>query len=118
MKTPIVSPKAAHIITIAVVILGVAALFYFRMLWPESLLVIGLGLAVKQFLARHIFDPIATLVIFGAMYIATKWNVGWTVLIPLPALIFVLGAFVVIHEYFLRRENQSSFSDGEAPDDF
>jgi hypothetical protein len=85
------------------------------MLWPEPLLIIGLGLAIRQFLLGHVFDPIATLVVFILTYAMTRWQIGWGVLIPLPAIIYVLGAFILVHEYFLRKESKGSSS---GPDEF
>lgn len=116
MSLPQLSPKARHIITILVVLLGGGALFYYNMLWPEIILIVGLAIALKQFLAGSVFDPAASLVVFGAMYGTTKMNIGWTVLIPLPALIFVIGAFILIHEYFMRKEKSSG--GGIDSDDF
>lgn len=112
------SPTTTHILTALVVLAGGGALLYFDMLWPEIVLIIGLAIALKQYLGGSLFDPIASLVVFGAMYVTTKMNIGWEVLIPLPALIFVIGFFILIHEYFLRKERSSRSSGGIDSDDF
>ncbi len=115
MNRPNFSKTTRHVITALIVVLGGSALFYFDLLWPEIILVVGLAIALKQFLAGAIFDPLASLVIFGCMYISVKMNMGWEILIPLPALIFVIGVFILLHEYFLRKEQ---LEDSIDPDDF
>jgi hypothetical protein len=111
MNRPNFSKTTTHVLTALIILVGGGALLHFDMLWPEIVLIIGLALALKQFLNGSVFDPIASLVIFGSMYLTTKINIGWEVLIPLPALIFVVGFFILLHEYFLRKEKPENSMD-------
>lgn len=111
MNRPNLSKTTTHVLTALIILAGGAALLYFDIIWPEIILIVGLAIALKQFLNGSVFDPIASLVIFGSMYVTTKMNIGWEVLIPLPALIFVVGFFILVHEYFLRKERSQNSMD-------
>ncbi len=113
MSRPNLSTTARHVITVITILAGAGTLFYFESLWPEIILVIGLAIALKQFLGGATFDPIASLIIFGCMYTSIKGDLGWGILIPLPTLIFVVGFFILIHEYFLKKESSDHSMDSD-----
>ena len=61
-----------------------------RAWWPGVILIVGIPLAVRQFLVARYRDAIMTAVVFAGSYITIVYDIDWELFLPA---LFVLGAF-------------------------
>ena len=98
MAKPIMSNHKAQILALCLFIICVAIMFSIKSWWPEVLLVIGIPLALKQYLNGHRFDMISSLIVFVGGYITVKFKIAWEVVLPV---IFTLGGlYILLREFF------------------
>lgn len=103
MKKLFISKNKAKALSLGLFIVGLAIMFLSAKWWPGIMLVIGLPLALKQFLNSRHYDAFISLFIFVGFFIITNFNINWKVLVPV---LFILSAI-----YTLCREWVVSFYD-------
>jgi hypothetical protein len=97
-RRPITSRRKARAISSALLLLGLAGLFWGFAWWPNIMLVIGLPLALRQFLLGRTYDMIVILLVFVGGYITNAFDLSWEVFLPV---IFSIGAiFILFKEFF------------------
>ncbi len=96
MQTPFSSKKSILLLAFALFLLGIACMIYFKAWWPYSLLVLGLPLAIKQFLEKRCWDSLFTLIVFVGFFSLIKFDIPWKILLNV--------FFVVSAVYLLCRE--------------
>ncbi len=105
MAQQIISKRRAQSITLALFLVGLAILSYLDAWWPGVMLVIGIPLAIRQYLMGKRHDSLVTIFIFIGFFFITKFNIAWKILVPI---LFILAAC-----YILSREFLSSFQESE-----
>jgi 4-hydroxybenzoate polyprenyltransferase len=92
-----VSRKRAKAFSAALFLVGLASLTFLGW-WPGIMLVIGLSLALRQFLLGHHYDMVVTLLVFGGGFLTLAFSIPWNFFLPT---IFVLGAiYILVREFF------------------
>jgi len=71
-------------------------MIYFQAWWPGILLVLGLPLALKQFLERRRRDALVTLIVFVGFFSLARFDIPWK--------IFLIILFVMAVIYILCKE--------------
>jgi len=101
MSAPITSRRKAGNYFTGLFLVGLAILSFTNTWWPGILLVIGLPLALRQYLRGRIYDMCVSLVIFVGLFVL-YW-VGWENVLEnvlvLPVLLFLGGMFILFREY-------------------
>jgi hypothetical protein len=99
MAKPILSKKTAHLLSTIVFLSGLVLLSYLKYIWPALLLLIGICLALKQYLIGKHFDMGVSLFVFLGAYITVQFDIHWQ--IALPSLFALGGIYLFIREFFL-----------------
>lgn len=98
MSKPITSKRRASSISTALFLLGLAYIFYTGIWWPNIMLVVGIPLAIRQYLNGRFHDMVVTLALFLGVYITTTVHVAWNLLLPI---LFTVGAVYILFREFL-----------------
>ena len=97
MAHPKVSLKRAKNLSFACFLLGFAIVFYTNTFWPGMTLVIGIPLALRQYLLGRMYDAILSLATFSGVFFASGYDLPWDILLPV---LFTLAAlYLVIREF-------------------
>lgn len=104
MARALTSQKRAKAISTAIFFIGLAIIAFQFSWWPSIMLVIGISLAVKQFLMGKTHDMIISLVVFIGVFVTAQFDVSWEVLLPV---VFILAAIYVLVKEFFQKEVES-----------
>ncbi len=95
---PITSNKRARGASTALFLIGLAFLLVTDIWWPTIMLVIGLPLALRQFLLGRTYDMMVSLLVFVGTYVTVQFDISWRIFLPT---VFTLGAiYILIREFF------------------
>lgn len=98
---PMTSRKKAHTISTALVLVGLALLVFTDAWWPGIMLVIGLPLALRQYLLGRSYDMVVTLVVFVGTFVTVEYEISWRVFLPI---LFSLGAIYILVREFSEKD--------------
>ncbi len=97
MAHPKVSQKRAKTLSSALFLIGLAIVSLTNNWWPGMMLVIGIPLALRQYLLGRNYDALLSLVIFTGTFIIAGFDVSWEVILPI---LFILAAlYILIREF-------------------
>lgn len=94
----LVSKKRARALSAALFLLGLAALAITEFWWPGIMLVIGLPLALRQYLLGRTYDMLVSLVLFVGTFVLVAFDISWKIFLPT---IFTVGAIYILCREFL-----------------
>lgn len=95
---PITSRKKAQALSTALFLVGLATLIFTEAWWPGIMLIVGLPLALRQFLLGRTYDMMVTLLVFVGTFITVQFDISWQVFLPI---LFTLGAlYILFREFF------------------
>ncbi len=100
---PITSKKRAHTLSTALFLIGLAILFFTDAWWPGIMLVIGLPLALRQYLLGRLYDTFISLLVFAGTFITVQYDISWRIFLPT---LFTLGAIYVLFREFVSPEDK------------
>lgn len=100
MAKQIMSRKKSHAIATAIFLVGLAIITYIHSWWPSIMLVIGLSVAVRQYLLGKHFDMFVSIIVFLGVFITVQFNINWQVVLPV---LFIVGAiYIFFREFFMK----------------
>lgn len=102
MSYPILSLKKTKIVSLTIFFIGIAFLGYIRSWWPEIMLVIGIPLALKQYLLGKRYDVGITLFVFGGVFVTVSFDIAWQILLPV---LFTIGGIYIFFRDLLETSN-------------
>jgi predicted membrane protein len=105
MEKPIMSPKKAQALSLALFLVGLAILTYINSWWPAITLVVGLPIALRQYLVGKIFDMIISLIVFLGIFITVQFHVKWDILLPL---FFAIGGVYIFSKEFFKKDGSKT----------
>ncbi len=97
MAHPIVSHKKAKALSTALLLFGLAALTITEAWWPGIMLVIGIPLALRQYLLGRPHDMAVTLLIFAGTFVLVEYDLPWRFF--LPTIFSVAAIYILFREY-------------------
>lgn len=98
----IVSKKRAKAISVALFLIGLAIIAYLKAWWPGIMLVVGIPLAIRQYLLGRHYDMGVTLFVFIGVFVTVQFNISWEILLPV---LFALGGiYILFREYLESKE--------------
>ncbi|MEM8629351.1 MAG: hypothetical protein AAGF04_04705 [Chlamydiota bacterium] len=105
------SRRKAHAMAFAVFLVGVGLLFILRSWWPGIALVVGLSLAVRQYLLASYFAMGMSLFIFTGIFVTEQFHFSspWY----MPLFLIIGGLYVFFREFF----GGSSVTESESEED-
>ena len=89
MPHPLTSRRRAHRFSTALFLVGLAVLIYTNLWWPGIMLVIGLPMALRQFLLGRKYDMIVSLAVFVGTFVTIEYDISWQIFLPV---LLTLGA--------------------------
>lgn len=98
MWNQLTSKRRAKALSLSLFFLGLAILSFTGQWWPSVVLVIGIPLALRQFLLGRLHDFILTLLIFSGVFVTYQYEVDWQLLLPV---LFVIAAVYVMFRDFV-----------------
>jgi 4-hydroxybenzoate polyprenyltransferase len=93
MASPITSKKRAKALSSSLFLVGLAILIFLDTWWPGIMIVIGVPLALKQFLEGRYHDVILTLLVFIGFFVVAQFDISWKILLPI---LFIMGAVYLL----------------------
>ncbi|NGX51544.1 MAG: hypothetical protein K1060chlam2_01413 [Chlamydiae bacterium] len=93
MTKPLIPKNRAKVLGTALFLVGLALLFFIDAWWPGIMLVIGIPLALKQFLNGRYYDATISLFVFVGFFIVANFNISWKILIPI---LFIMTAIYIV----------------------
>lgn len=103
MTHPRTSRRRAAAFSSALFFIGLAIIALTAVWWPWIMLVIGIPLALRQFLLGHDYDMFLSLVIFGGIFVASFFQLTWNIF--LPVLFITAAVYILMREFQLSREH-------------
>ena len=101
MAHPITSRKRAQAYASALFLIGLAILALTEVWWPGIMLVVGLPLALRQYLLGRMYDTMISLLVFVGTFVTVEFDISWRILLPI---LFTLGAiYIIVREYLEAR---------------
>ncbi len=98
MAHPLTSKRKAQALSTAFFLIGLASLVFTDDWWPGIMLVVGLPLALRQFMLGRTYDMCITLLVFVGTFITVQFDISWRVFLPI---LFTLGAlYILFREFF------------------
>jgi predicted membrane protein len=98
MAHPVMSHKKAHTLALVLFLFGMAILIYVQKWWPGIMLVIGLPIALRQYLLGRRYDMAISLFVFVGVFITVQFNIAWQII--LPVLFSIGGFYIFFREFF------------------
>ncbi len=98
MAQALLSKKKAKAICIALFLIGLAIISYLAAWWPGIMLVIGIPLALKQYLLGRHYDMGISLFVFIGVFVTVQFDISWQVLLPV---LFAIGGIYILSREFL-----------------
>ncbi len=100
----IVSKKRAKAISVALFLIGLAILSLTQQpFWPGIMLVIGVPLALRQYLLGRPYDMWVSLFVFLGVYATVQFNISWEILLPV---LFAIGGLYILFREFLESKEE------------
>lgn len=98
MHHPLTSRKKAQVLALVLFLIGLAVLIYVDRWWPGIMLVVGLPIALRQYLLGQTYDMILSLVIFIGVFVTVQFDIAWKIFLPV---LLTLGAlYIFFREFF------------------
>ena len=94
---PITSKKKAGALSASLFLLGLATLIFTQAWWPSIMLIIGLPLALRQYLLGRNYDMLVTLLVFIGTFVTVQFDISWRIFLPI---LFTLGAIYIFFKEF------------------
>ena len=105
------SEKTAKAYSLALFLIGLAILTYMRSWWPGIMLVVGIPLALRQYLVGRHYDMCVSLFVFIGVFITVAFKISWELLLPV---LFTLGAiYIFFREYLEGRTHTEAENEEE-----
>ena len=90
---PVTSRKKAQALSTALFLIGLATLIFTDAWWPGVMLIIGLPLALRQYLLGRTYDMMMTLLVFIGTFVTVQFDISWRIFLPI---LFTLGALYIL----------------------
>jgi len=98
MTHPLMSRKKAQALSLILFLFGMAVLVYTQSWWPSIMLVIGLPIALRQYLLGRSYDMAVSLFVFVGVFVTVQFDISWRILLPI---LFTLGGlYIFFREFF------------------
>ena len=102
MAHQVMSKRKAQSLSFALFLIGLAIISYIKYWWPGIMLVVGLPMALRQYLLGKRFDMIISLIVFIGVFITVQFSIKWEIILPV---LFTLGGlYIFIKEFFGPKE--------------
>lgn len=92
------SVRKALVFSFLLFVLGVIILTILNKWWPGIMLVMGIPLALRQFLMGRIYDMFISIIVFVGAFVTVQFEIPWNLLLPILLTIGAINIF--LKEFF------------------
>lgn len=92
MSKPMIMRKRAKIVALILFLFGIVIITYLNNWWPGIMLVVGVPLAILQYLQGRHYDMGITLFVFIGAWVTVQFDIQWQVFLPV---LFALGGIYI-----------------------
>lgn len=97
MAKAITTKKRAKAIALGLFLVGLAIVTFTKSWWPGVMPMVGIPLAVRQYLLGRNYDAAISLFVFLGVFVTVQFSISWEVFLPV---LFVLGGiYIFFREY-------------------
>lgn len=115
MATPLMSHKKANSISMGIFLICLGILVLTNTWWPGILLALWATVASRQYLEGRIYPALITTVVFVGLFVLALFRFYHEML--LPVLLVIAGIFLIIREYYFRKDTNGEEKSEEIKDD-
>ncbi len=101
MSKPLLMRKRAKIVALVLFLFGIVIITYLNNWWPGIMLVVGVPLAILQYLQGRHYDMGITLFVFIGAWVTVQFEIQWQVF--LPVLFAIGGVYIFFREWIESR---------------
>lgn len=101
MAKPVLKRKRTKVAALIIFLLGLIILTFTGGWWPGIMLVVGLPLAILQYLQGRLYDMGITLFVFVGAFVTVQFNIKWEVFLPI--LFAIGGIYIFFREWLYSR---------------
>lgn len=101
MSKPMIMRKRAKIVALILFLFGIVIITYLNNWWPGIMLVVGVPLAILQYLQGRHYDMGITLFVFLGAWVTVQFNIQWQIF--LPVLFTIGGVYIFFREWIESR---------------
>ena len=98
-----VSKKRAKALSVALFLIGLAIISYLKSFWPAIMLVVGVPLALRQYLLGRSYDMCVSLFVFIGVFVTVQFDISWEILLPV---LFAVGGIYILFREFLESKEE------------
>lgn len=98
MARSIASKRRAKFFSFVLFLIGMAIITYYRTFWPALMLVVGIPLALRQYLLGRHYDMWITLFVFVGVFVTVEFEIEWEIFLPV---LFTLGGIYIFFREYL-----------------
>ncbi len=98
MAKALTSKKKAKAIAVSLFLLGLAIISYLAAWWPGIMLILGIPLALRQYLLGRHYDMGISLFVFVGVFVTVQFDISWEILLPV---LFAIGGIYILFREFL-----------------
>jgi len=111
MSHPKVSKRKAKVYSTILFLIGLAIISYLHTWWPGIMLVVGIPLALRQYLLGRYYDVFITLFVFLGVFVTVLVNPKWDLVLPI---LFVVGAIYIFFREYLESKTPETDEEEES----
>ncbi|NGX39005.1 MAG: hypothetical protein KR126chlam1_00323 [Chlamydiae bacterium] len=111
MSKPLIIRKRAKIVALVLFLIGLGILTYTGVWWPGLMLVVGIPLALMQYLQGRHYDTWISLFVFVGAFLTVQFEIQWEIL--LPVLFSIGGLYIFIREWLESRSAKEQEEDAK-----
>jgi len=97
MAKPLILRKRAKIVALICFFVALALITYLGNWWPGVMLVVGIPLAIWQYLQGRHYDMVITLFVFIGTFVTVQWEINWQIFLPI--LFSIGGIYIIFREW-------------------
>lgn len=98
MTKPAASRKRGKLLSLLLFAIGLFIISYYGDWWPGIMLVVGVPLALFQYLQGRHYDTGVTLFVFIGVFVTVQFNIAWQIVLPI---LFVIGGIYIFFREFI-----------------
>ena len=114
MAKPLMSHKKANSISMGIFLICLGVLVFTNTWWPGILLALWATVVSRQYLEGRVYPALITTIVFVGLFVLAFFK---SYQIFLPVLLVIAGIFLVIREYYFRKDTNGEEKSEEIKDD-
>lgn len=108
MAKTLASRKKGKLLSLLLFAIGLVVTTFYGVWWPAIMLVVGMPLALYQYLQGRPYDAAVSVFVFGGVFCTVQFDIAWEILIPV---LFVVGGIYIFFREFIEVPNEAELEE-------